>query len=161
METAKRTDPISGQVSTSTALLFPRFHQWEAVTALTSAARAEGPGHRYLVQHSAGSGKSNTIAWLAHRLSSLHDTANSKVFHKVIVITDRVVLDRQLQDTIFQFDHVTGVVQKIDKTSAQLGEALAGETAQVIITTLQKFPYVLESVGKLAGSRFAVTRWTC
>jgi type I restriction enzyme R subunit len=137
-------------------LIFPRLHQWHAVLALSAHAADRGAGQNYLVQHSAGSGKSNTIAWLAHRLSSLHDASDSKVFHKVIVITDRVVLDRQLQDTIFQFDHTVGVVQKIDKTSAQLAEALSGETAQVIITTLQKFPYVLASAGKLAGSRFAV-----
>ena len=137
-------------------LIFPRLHQWHAVGALTEHAAIHGAGQNYLVEHSAGSGKSNTIAWLAHRLSSLHDAQNTKVFHKVIVITDRVILDRQLQDTIFQFDHTVGVVEKIDKTSAQLAAALSGETAQVIITTLQKFPYVLESVGKLAGSRFAV-----
>jgi type I restriction enzyme R subunit len=137
-------------------LIFPRLHQWHAVRTLTAWAAEDGAGQNYLVQHSAGSGKSNTIAWLAHRLASLHDASNTKVFHKVIVITDRVVLDRQLQDTIFQFDHITGVVQKVDKTSAQLGEALAGETAQVIITTLQKFPIVLRSAGELAGSRFAV-----
>ncbi len=137
-------------------LIFPRLHQWHAVRALAAHAAEHGAGQNYLVQHSAGSGKSNTIAWLAHRLSSLHDADNAKVFHKVIVITDRVVLDRQLQDTIFQFDHTVGVVQKIDKTSSQLAGALQGETAQVIITTLQKFPYVLESVEKLAGTRFAV-----
>jgi len=137
-------------------LIFPRLHQWHAVRALTDHAAEHGAGHNYLVEHSAGSGKSNTIAWLTHRLSSLHDAENSKVFHKVIVITDRVVLDRQLQDTIFQFDHTVGVVEKIDRTSAQLAQALSGETAQVIITTLQKFPFVLESAGKLAGSRFAV-----
>ncbi len=148
--------PVGKKPWHARTLIFPRLHQWDAVLALAAHAAENGAGHNYLVQHSAGSGKSNTIAWLAHRLSSLHHAANTKVFHKVIVITDRVVLDRQLQDTIFQFDHVTGVVQKIDKTSAQLGEALSGETAQVIITTLQKFPYVLESVGKLAGTRFAV-----
>ncbi len=137
-------------------LIFPRLHQWDAVLSLTANAAEHSAGHNYLVQHSAGSGKSNTIAWLAHRLSSLHDAENTKVFHKVIVITDRVVLDRQLQDTIFQFDHTIGVVEKVDKTSAQLAEALTGETAQVIITTLQKFPFVLDSAGKLAGSRFAV-----
>jgi len=148
--------PVAKKPWHARTLIFPRLHQWDAVLSLTAAAAEQGSGHNYLVQHSAGSGKSNTIAWLAHRLSSLHDAGNTKVFHKVIVITDRVVLDRQLQDTIFQFDHTIGVVQKVDKTSAQLAEALAGETAQVIITTLQKFPFVLDSAGKLAGSRFAV-----
>lgn len=148
--------PVGKKPWHARTLIFPRLHQWDAVLTLSAHAAEHGVGQNYLVQHSAGSGKSNTIAWLAHRLSSLHDANNTKVFHKVIVITDRLVLDRQLQDTIFQFDHVTGVVQKIDQTSAQLSAALSGETAQIIITTLQKFPYVLESVGKLAGSRFAV-----
>ena len=107
------------------------------------------PGSSYLVEHSAGSGKSNTIAWTAHRLSTLHDAADSKVFDKVIVITDRFVLDRQLQETIYQFEHARGVVVKIDKDSDQLAEALAGEQARIIITTLQKFPFVLDKVGEL------------
>ncbi len=94
------------------------------------------------MQHSAGSGKSNTIAWLAHRLSNLHDERDDKVFDKVVVITDRVVLDRQLQDTIYQFEHAHGVVERIEKHSEQLAEALAGEQARIIITTLQKFPFV-------------------
>jgi type I restriction enzyme R subunit len=148
--------------------VFPRFHQWHAVRTLTGHAATHGAGTNYLVQHSAGSGKSNTIAWLAHRLSSLHTpadaallgegvTANSKVFDKVVVITDRVVLDRQLQDTIFQFDHTLGVVKKIDESSSQLAEALAGETAKVIITTLQKFPFILDQAAQaLAGRTFAV-----
>ena len=98
---------------------------------------------------SAGSGKSNTIAWTAHRLSNLHDASDTKVFDKVVVITDRVVLDRQLQETIYQFEHARGVVVKIDKDSTQLAEALAGEQARIIITTLQKFPFVLDKVGEL------------
>jgi type I restriction enzyme R subunit len=150
-------------------VVFPRFHQWHAVRSLAGHAAVNGAGTNYLVQHSAGSGKSNTIAWLAHRLSTLHTPAdpalitgdglapNTKVFDKVVVITDRVVLDRQLQDTIFQFDHTIGVVKKIDESSAQLAEALAGETAKVIITTLQKFPFILDQArDALAGSRFAI-----
>ena len=105
-------------------LIFPRFHQWHAVQAMVSDARERGAGRNYLVEHSAGSGKSNTIAWLAHRLSNLFGDDNQPVFHKVIVITDRVVLDRQLQRTIFQFDHMPGVVKKIDVDSGQLAEAL-------------------------------------
>jgi type I restriction enzyme R subunit len=161
----------TGNAKKSTAqrtTVFPRFHQWHAVRSLTAHAGTNGAGTNYLVQHSAGSGKSNTIAWLAHRLSSLHTPAdpallaeglapNTKVFDKVIVITDRVVLDRQLQDTIFQFDHTVGVVKKIDESSSQLAEALTGETAKVIITTLQKFPFILkEAAESLAGSKFAV-----
>lgn len=138
------------------AVIFPRFHQWDAVLAMEADARAQGPGHNYLVQHSAGSGKSNTIAWLAHRLSSLHNTSNDKVFDKVIVITDRVVLDRQLQDTIYQFEHAHGVVQRIDSGSGQLAEALAGEQARIVITTLQKFPFVMRHVEELPNRSYAV-----
>jgi type I restriction enzyme R subunit len=135
--------------------IFPRFHQWRAVRRLEDHAKATGPGESYLVQHSAGSGKSNTIAWLAHRLSSLH-ADDVKVFDKVVVITDRVVLDRQLQDTIYQFEHIHGVVVKIDEDSAQLAEALSGEQARIIITTLQKFPFVMNHVDSLKQRRYAV-----
>ncbi len=145
-----KADPHTG------TLIFPRFHQWHAVTMMTAHAARERAGHNYLIEHSAGSGKSNTIAWLAHRLSNLHDLANIPVFDKVIVITDRVVLDRQLQDTIYQFDHVAGVVQKIDEDSQQLADALAGSTARVVITTLQKFPFVLDRAAKLGERRYAV-----
>jgi type I restriction enzyme R subunit len=157
-----------GKKTANKPTVFPRFHQWHAVRTLTGHAATQGAGTNYLIQHSAGSGKSNTIAWLAHRLSSLHtpaDTAllneglvpNAKVFDKIIVITDRVVLDRQLQDTIFQFDHTVGVVKKIDESSSQLAEALSGETAKIIITTLQKFPFILDqAAAALAGSKFAI-----
>ncbi len=137
-------------------MIFPRFHQWHAVRQMTDHAAQHGAGHNYLVEHSAGSGKSNTIAWLAHRLSTLHTSDNIAVFDKVIVITDRVVLDRQLQDTIYQFEHMTGVVQKIDENSAQLADALAGATARIVITTVQKFPYVLDKVAALGDRRYAI-----
>ena len=120
---------------------------------LEADAAANGAGHSYLIQHSAGSGKSNTIAWTAHRLSTLHTAEDRKVFDKVVVITDRVILDRQLQDTIYQFEHARGVVVKIDEDSTQLAEALAGEQARIIITTLQKFPFVLDKVGDAAGAQ--------
>src|SRR5207248_3505615 len=94
-------------------MIFPRYHQLEAVRVVVDSARREGVGDNYLVEHSAGSGKSNTIGWLAHRLVSLHNPKNEHVFDKVIVVTDRVVLDQQLQDTIYQFEHKGGVVQKI------------------------------------------------
>jgi type I restriction enzyme R subunit len=137
-------------------VIFPRFHQWDAVLALTAEAREHGPGRDYLVQHSAGSGKSNTIAWLAHRLSSLHDDADRKVFDKVVVITDRRVLDKQLQDTVYQFEHAHGVVVRIDQNSQQLAEALQGEQARIVITTLQKFPFVTEKIEALPNRTYAV-----
>jgi type I restriction enzyme R subunit len=137
-------------------VIFPRFHQWDAVRALEADATVNGAGQSYLIQHSAGSGKSNTIAWTAHRLSSLHDANDVKVFDKVIVITDRVILDRQLQDTIFQFEHAHGVVVKIDQSSQQLADALTGSQARIIITTLQKFPFVLSKIEGLPSRRYAV-----
>lgn len=148
-------EPGTGKGPTGAAI-FPRYHQWDAVRRLVGDSRERGAGCSYLVQHSAGSGKSNTIAWTAHQLSNLHDAEDRRVFDKVVVITDRVVLDRQLQDTIFQFDHKPGVVVKIDKNSAQLAAALAGGSAQVIITTLQKFPVVLRQGAELKAGRFAV-----
>ena len=137
-------------------VIFPRFHQWDAVRRLEADAKATGAGRNYLVQHSAGSGKSNSIAWLAHRFSSLHDETDQKVFDKVVVITDRVILDRQLQDTISQFEHAIGVVQRIDKSAAQLGEALEGEQARIIVTTLQKFPVIVDKISTLPKRTYAV-----
>jgi type I restriction enzyme, R subunit len=148
----RRTD--EGRKVKRETLIFPRYHQLQAVRQLVDAARAEGPGNNYLVEHSAGSGKSNTIGWVAHRLASLHDTEDRRVFDSVIVVTDRVVLDQQLQDTIYQFEHKQGVVQKIDEDSRQLAAAL--ETAvPVIITTLQKFPFVSRHLLRMAEERGA------
>lgn len=145
----------NGKKSFTPSLLFPRYHQWDTVNVLLKATLDEGVGQTYLVQHSAGSGKSNTIGWLAHRLASLHDAKDQKVYSSVIVITDRRVLDQQLQDTIYQFDHQQGVVEKIDENSTQLANAL-DKGKLIIITTLQKFPYVLDKVGALGDKRFAL-----
>jgi type I restriction enzyme, R subunit len=153
------TDARSGKVNPHTSpRIFPRFHQWHAVQAMVSHARQHGAGQNYLIQHSAGSGKSNTIAWLAHRLSNLFGDDDQAVFNKVIVITDRVVLDRQLQRTIFQFDHTPGVVKKIDVDAAQLADALADSTSKIIISTLQLYPYVLDKItgAGLGAHRYAV-----
>ena len=136
-------------------LIFPRYQQLDCVRRLVGHARDHGTGQRYLIQHSAGSGKSFTIAWLAHRLSVLHDADDRRVFDSVVVVTDRRVLDRQLQRTIRQFEQTLGVVENIDHTSRQLREALeAGRT--IIVTTLQKFPVIAEQIGELPGKRFAV-----
>jgi type I restriction enzyme R subunit len=165
-----------GKKTGETVTLFPRYHQWDAVQQLLAATRKAGPGTNRLVQHSAGSGKSNTIAWTAHHLSRLHTPSyhgeltaavkatglgiDQPIFNKVIVITDRVVLDRQLQSTVAGFEHTPGTIVKIDEDSHQLRAALAGHTARIIVTTLQKFPVVAEVAaqegGKVAGSRFAV-----
>lgn len=166
-----------GKKTGETRTLFPRFHQWDAVQKLLAATRSAGPGVNRLVQHSAGSGKSNTIAWTAHHLSRLHTPSfhgeltdsvkdaglgiDQPIFNKVIVITDRVVLDRQLQSTVSGFEHTPGTIVKIDEDSQQLRAALSGHTARIIVTTLQKFPVVAEMAaqdggGKIAGNRFAV-----
>lgn len=136
-------------------LIFPRYHQLDAVRALVADAKDYGAGKNYLVQHSAGSGKSNTIAWLAHHLSNLHDDQQRAVFDSIIVITDRRVLDKQLQDTVFSMDHTAGVVVKVDKNSHQLTGALA-DGVKIIISTLQKFPFVDVSKVATAGKRFAI-----
>lgn len=136
-------------------LIFPRYQQLDAVRKLIADARAQGTGRRYLVQHSAGSGKSFTIAWLAHRLATLHDASDRRVFDSIVVITDRRVLDRQLQTTMRQFEQTLGVVENIDTTSRQLKQALeSGKT--IIVTTLQKFPVIANEIGELPGKRFAV-----
>ena len=149
----EKRDEQGRKVKTQT-MIFPRFHQLETVRLLVDLARREGVGHNYLVEHSAGSGKSNTIGWLAHRLASLHDAHNERVFDSVVVITDRIVLDQQLQDTIYQFEHKRGVVQRIDESSRQLAEALEN-AVPLIITTLQKFPFVSQQLLKLAEERGA------
>jgi type I restriction enzyme R subunit len=146
---------VGGRKIRKETMIFPRYHQLDAVRRLEADARTSGVGNNYLIQHSAGSGKSNSIGWLAHRLASLHNDQDEKVFDSVIVITDRIVLDRQLQDTIYQFEHKQGVVQKIDEHSTQLATALTTGTP-IIITTLQKFPFVTEKVGSLPDRRYAV-----
>ncbi len=145
----KKKDPKKG------VHIFPRYHQRDVVRQLEAHARQTGPGHNYLVQHSAGSGKSNSIAWTAHRLYSLHNEANERVFHSVVVITDRRVLDQQLQDTIYGIEHQFGVVHRIDENSQQLADALA-TGAPIIISTLQKFPVVIEKIGGLPDRNYAV-----
>jgi type I restriction enzyme R subunit len=136
-------------------MLFPRYHQIDVVRRLTANARDVGPGTNYLIQHSAGSGKSNSIAWLAYRLSSLFNGKDEKVFDSVIVVTDRNVLDQQLQNTIYQFEHKQGVVQRIENNSEQLAEAIKTGT-NIIITTLQKFPYALNHLSETPDRKYAL-----
>lgn len=160
----KESEDEMGRKVKQESMIFPRYHQWDVVTKLLEAVKREGTGQSYLVQHSAGSGKSNSIAWTAHRLSSLYTDAGGQLFDSVIVVTDRTVLDDQLQDTIYQFDHAEGVVRRINRDegegskSEKLAEALGGK-ARIIIVTIQTFPFVLDlirgSVG-LSGRRYAV-----
>jgi len=136
-------------------LIFPRFHQLDVVRFLTEKVKSEGSGHNYLIQHSAGSGKSNSIAWLAHHLVNLHDSNNEVVFHSIIVITDRRVLDKQLQRDIFNMEHKQGVVVRVDKNAKQLTTALE-KGDKIIICTLQKFPFVDVQKITTTGKRFAI-----
>ena len=142
---------ITGKKET---MIFPRYHQLDVVTKLLADVKERGSGKNYLIQHSAGSGKSNSIAWLAHRLQSLHDKNDEVIFNSVIVVTDRKILDSQLQDTIYQFDHVDGVVRPVKDGSKGLKEAL-NDGAKIIITTLQKFPYIYQDV-EATGKKYAV-----
>jgi type I restriction enzyme R subunit len=175
IHTAHLKDEATGKLSGETRTVFPRFHQWHAVESLLAATTESGPGVNRLCQHSAGSGKSNTISWLAHRLSVLHAPANlsldsalaqkgvnsnEPIFHKVIVVTDRRVLDQQLRDTVSSFDHQPGSIVSITEDAgaknAQLRAALESNAARIIITTIQTFPVLAQSVTALAGTRFAV-----
>ncbi len=138
-------------------LIFPRYHQLDVVRKLIADVRANGAGRNYLIQHSAGSGKSNSIAWTAYRLASLHDEMNRPVFSSVVIVTDRTVLDRQLQDTISGFDHTLGSVETIGegKTSKDLRDAI-NSGCRIIVTTLQKFPVIYEEVDDTKGKNFAI-----
>jgi len=142
------------------ATVFPRYHQWDVVRRASADARQHGAGENYLVQHSAGSGKSKEIAWLAHELASAHNSDGQKLFTKVVVISDRRVLDQQLQRQVAEFEQVRGTVVKVEGTSQQLHDALAGAQAKVIITTLQKFPVVLKQLtdgdAALKDGRYAI-----
>ena len=153
MHLQQEIDKKTGDVKSET-MIFPRYHQLDVVTKLLADVKENGSGKNYLIQHSAGSGKSNSIAWLAHRLSGLHNEMDEKIFQSVIIVTDRRVLDSQLQSTVYQFDHVEGVVQKIDKNSEQLKTAI-NSGAGIIITTLQKFPVIYKEVNA-ENKRFAI-----
>ncbi|WP_313349146.1 type I restriction endonuclease subunit R [Paracoccus sp. (in: a-proteobacteria)] len=145
-----------------TGMIFPRFHQLNATRRLRAAVLEEGPGGKYLIQHSAGSGKTNSIAWTAHLLADLHDERDEKIFSSVVVVSDRNVIDTQLQEAIFAFERTTGVVATITNEagakSGQLAEALAGGK-KIVVCTIQTFPFALKAVQDLAatsGKRFAV-----
>lgn len=148
-------EEATDQKSASKKLIFPRYHQLDTVRRLLADAKVHGTGKRYLIQHSAGSGKSNTIAWLAHGFSNLHDANNNRVFDSVIVVSDRRVIDRQLQNAIGQFQQTTGVVENIDQTAKQLKDALESGK-NIIVTTLQKFGVIVDQIQALSGKKFAV-----
>lgn len=147
----------STNIKKAEKIIFPRYHQLDVVRKLVDHVRRNGSGHNYLIQHSAGSGKSNSIAWTAYRMASLHNDNNEPVFNSVIVVTDRRVLDQQLQATISSFDHTLGSVATIDdkKTSADLRDAI-NKGKRIIVTTLQKFPVIYEQVESAVGKHYAI-----
>lgn len=136
-------------------IIFPRYHQFDVVEKLLEDAKANGVGRRYLIEHSAGSGKSNSISWLAHNLASLHDNDSKLIFDSVIVVTDRKVLDSQIRDNVKGFEGISGVVEAITQGSRQLKNALE-EGKKIIITTIQKFPYILDEITSLKSKTFAI-----
>lgn len=146
---------IDGKKVIKETLIFPRYHQLDSVRKVEADAKTSKVGKNYLIQHSAGSGKTNSISWLAHRLANLHDLDDNPVFNNVVIVTDRRALDKQLQDSVYQLEHKHGVVEKIEKDSTQLASALKGG-AKIVISTLQKFPFILEKVSELGTRNYAV-----
>ncbi len=144
----------NGKVKREDKLIFPRYHQLETVRNIISDAQVNGAGKNYLIQHSAGSGKSNTIAWVAHRLAELHDNTGHNVFDGIVVVTDRRVLDRQLSDTVKSFSQITGLVKHVE-SSAELKEGIE-KGVRILTSTLQKFPVIVDTIEKVAGKKFAV-----
>lgn len=157
IETKEKIDEASGKIKRSENLIFPRYHQLDVIRKLLADVSENRTAQNYLIQHSAGSGKTNSIAWLAHRLTSLHDANNKIIFNNVVIITDRVVVDRQLQKAIMGMEHKAGLIKVMDDkcSSADLAIALNGNT-KIIATTIQKFPYIVDSVAGLKEKRFAV-----
>ena len=157
VETKEIEDEFTGKIKKSESIIFPRYHQLDVIRKLLGDVRENRTAQNYLIQHSAGSGKTNSIAWLAHRLTSLHDEDDKIIFDNVVIITDRVVVDRQLQKAIMGMEHKTGLIRVMDDkcNSADLAIALKGNT-KIIATTIQKFPYIVDSVAGLKTKRFAV-----
>lgn len=157
VEVKEKVDDNTGKVNRSENLIFPRYHQLDVIRKLLADVRVNRTAQNYLIQHSAGSGKTNSIAWLAHRLTSLHDVDNKIIFDNVIVVTDRVVVDRQLQKAIMCMEHKAGLIRVMDDkcNSTDLAIALNGNT-KIIATTIQKFPYIADSVKGLKNKNFAV-----
>ncbi|MBO5741455.1 MAG: type I restriction endonuclease subunit R, partial [Bacteroidaceae bacterium] len=157
IETKEKTDEKTDKKKITDTVIFPRYHQLDVVRKLLEDVQVNRTAQNYLLQHSAGSGKTNEIAWLAHRLASLHDKDNRIIFDNIIICTDRVVVDRQLQKAVQSLEHKSGFIKVMDDkcSSADLGEALKGNT-KIIATTIQKFPYIVGDVHGLSKKNFAV-----
>lgn len=150
-------DEVTGKEREKENVIFPRYHQLDVIRKLLADVRVNHTTQNYLIQHSAGSGKTNSIAWLAHRLASFHDDNDNVVFDNVVIVTDRVVVDRQLQAAILGMEHKAGLIRVMDEkcSSADLAAALKGNT-KIIATTIQKFPYIVGAVRGLKDKKFAV-----
>lgn len=157
IDTKEETDEITGKKKKKENIIFPRYHQLDVIRKLLADVHENRTAQNYLIQHSAGSGKTNSIAWLAHRLSSLHDADNKVIFDNIVIVTDRVVVDRQLQAAVMGMEHKAGLIRVMDDkcSSADLAAALKGNT-KIIATTIQKFPYIVDSVANLKSKHFAV-----
>lgn len=157
IEETEKIDKVSGQAKKSERIIFPRYHQLDVIRKVLADVKENLTSQNYLIQHSAGSGKTNSIAWLAHRLSSLHDANDNNIFDNIIIVTDKIVVDRQLQEAIKNIQHKSGVIRVMDDkcTSADLAKAITGNT-KIIATTIQKFPYIVDSVSNLKDKKFAV-----
>ncbi len=157
IEVKEKEDEATGKKKIKENIIFPRFHQRDVLHKILADVYENGSTQNYLIQHSAGSGKTNSIAWLAYRLSSLHDADNKIIFDNIIIVTDRVVVDRQLQAAIMGMEHKSGLIKVMDDkcNSSDLAIALDGNT-KIIATTIQKFPYIVDDVANLKNKKFAV-----
>lgn len=157
IEVKEKKDPVTDKKKRSETVIFPRYHQLDVIRKTLAEVTSTGSSQNYLIQHSAGSGKTNSIAWLAHRLASLHDKENKIIFDNIIICTDRVVVDRQLQQAVMGIEHKAGMIRVMDEkcNSNDLALAIQGNT-KIIATTIQKFPYIVDSVKGLKNKRFAV-----
>jgi type I restriction enzyme R subunit len=157
IETKEKVDELTGKAKKTENIIFPRYHQLDVIRKVLADVRENRTAQNYLIQHSAGSGKTNSIAWLAHRLTSLHDVDNKIIFDNIVIVTDRVVVDRQLQKAVMGLEHKAGLIRVMDDkcNSADLANALKGNT-KIIATTIQKFPYIVDSVKNLKKKNFAV-----
>lgn len=157
IEAKEKKDEITGKTKVKETVIFPRYHQLDVVRKILGDVYVNKSSQNYLLQHSAGSGKTNEIAWLSYRLATLHDSNNKIIFDNVVICTDRVVVDRQLQKAVMSLDHKSGFIKVMDEkcTSADLGEALQGNT-KIVVTTIQKFPYIVGTVSNMKQKHFAV-----
>lgn len=157
IEVKEKEDEVTGKKKTKESIIFPRFHQRDVLHKVLGDVYENGSTQNYLIQHSAGSGKTNSIAWLAYRLSSFHDANNKIIFDNIIIVTDRVVVDRQLQAAIMGMEHKSGLIRVMDDkcSSSDLAIALDSNT-KIIATTIQKFPYIVNEVSNLKDKKFAV-----